>query len=392
MSGALAAAGEGAAVGGLMGAAGGALGGGRAGARSEEAEGAGEAEAGAEEDSAGASCPIHSFTAETPVLLADGTSKPISQIKVGDQITNAVPGDDHTQVHTVERVIVTTTDHDFVDVTVKADHSAGGVNTGAKTGLQTKARTWTGKLRAAVAAVALAAVTVTSTATPAAAATPQASPVADPVTVSASTAAGSTLTTTFHHPFFDITQAAFTEADNLHTGDRLQTTDGGTATITNLRLYHQTTTTYDLTIGGLHTYYVLAGPTPLLVHNCGNQTFSTRSEAKAAAYARAGLAPDATPDATWTVGDDVTQRGMPGYRFDTNPTAHGNYEQFETENGSRVVAEHTNDPNQPGPHFHAGQPKSQPSQNGVNFGWDISAPFERYRKVGGDHHLYYPSN
>ena len=267
MSGALAAAGEGAAVGGLMGAAGGALGGGRAGARSEEAEGAGEAEAGAEEDSAGASCPIHSFTAETPVLLADGTSKPISQIKVGDQITNAVPGDDHTQVHTVERVIVTTTDHDFVDVTVKADHSAGGVNTGAKTGLQTKARTWTGKLRAAVAAVALAAVTVTSTATPAAAATPQASPVADPVTVSASTAAGSTLTTTFHHPFFDITQAAFTEADNLHTGDRLQTTDGGTATITNLRLYHQTTTTYDLTIGGLHTYYVLAGPTPLLVHN-----------------------------------------------------------------------------------------------------------------------------
>ena len=93
---------------------------------------------------------------------------------------------------------------------------------------------------------------------------PTNSPVADPVSVS-----GSTLTTTFYHPFYDITQASFTEADHLHTGDRLQTTDGGTATITGLRLYHQTTTTYDLTIAGLHTYYVLAGPTPLLVHNCG---------------------------------------------------------------------------------------------------------------------------
>ncbi|HEX7661183.1 MAG TPA: LamG-like jellyroll fold domain-containing protein, partial [Pseudonocardiaceae bacterium] len=232
------AAATGAVVGGVMGGLGGALG--------------------------GRGCTAHSFTGQTAVLLADGSSRPISQVKVGDQVADAVPGDSHEQVHTVERVIVTTTDHDFVDVTVKADHSAGGVDTGvdtgSKTGLQTRARTWTGKLRAAVAAVALAAVTVTSTGSPAAAATPQASPVADPVTVSASAAGGSTLTTTFHHPFFDITQAAFTEADHLHTGDRLQTTDGGTATITNLRLYHQTTTTYDLTIGGLHTYYVLAGP------------------------------------------------------------------------------------------------------------------------------------
>ncbi|MEU9625181.1 hypothetical protein, partial [Streptomyces sp. NPDC048155] len=29
-------------------------------------------------------------------------------------------------------------------------------------------------------------------------------------------------------------------------------------------------TTYDLSIDGLHTYYVLAGATPVLVHNCGN--------------------------------------------------------------------------------------------------------------------------
>jgi YwqJ-like deaminase len=34
-----------------------------------------------------------------------------------------------------------------------------------------------------------------------------------------------------------------------------------------VRLYHDTRTTYDLTVGGLHTYYVVAGSTSLLVHN-----------------------------------------------------------------------------------------------------------------------------
>ncbi|HEX7660078.1 MAG TPA: polymorphic toxin-type HINT domain-containing protein [Pseudonocardiaceae bacterium] len=163
---------------------------------------------------------------------------------------------------------MTTTDHDFVDVTITPDKPTSGVKALA------------GKLRTAVAGVALTTVALTGTTTPAAAATPQTSPATDPVTVSPSTAGGSTVTTTFHHPFYDITQAAFTEADHLHTGDQLQTTDGDTATITGLRLYHQTTTTYDLTIDGLHTYYVLAGPTPLLVHNCGggDVRWTTRHE------------------------------------------------------------------------------------------------------------------
>src|SRR5439155_3396305 len=39
--------------------------------------------------------------------------------------------------------------------------------------------------------------------------------------------------------------------------------------VDSVRLYHATQATYDLTIGGLHTYYVLAGSTPVLVHNCG---------------------------------------------------------------------------------------------------------------------------
>jgi len=180
----------------------------------------------------------------------------------------------------------------------------------------------------------------------------------------------------------------------LHPGDQLQTADGATAEVTTVQPYNQTETTYDLTIDGLHTYYVDAGATAVLVHNCGpdNQTFATRAEAKAAAYDRAGVAPGTEPDAVWTVGDDVKQRGMPGYRYDPNPGAHGTYEQFETENGSRVIAEHTNDPNAPFSHFHAGQPKVNPARDGVNLGWDMTTEFERYSPVGGAHHLYYESN
>lgn len=41
------------------------------------------------------------------------------------------------------------------------------------------------------------------------------------------------------------------------------------AAILLLNRHTGTTRTYDLTINTLHTYYVLAGTTPVLVHNCG---------------------------------------------------------------------------------------------------------------------------
>ncbi len=77
---------------------------------------------------------------------------------------------------------------------------------------------------------------------------------------------GGTLTTTFHHPFYDITQQEFVQAEHLKVGDQLQTTTGR-AQVTDVRLFHANTTTYDLTIDSLHTFYVVAGNTPVLVHN-----------------------------------------------------------------------------------------------------------------------------
>jgi hypothetical protein len=53
----------------------------------------------------------------------------------------------------------------------------------------------------------------------------------------------------------------------LHVDDQLQSSNGSHVTITAIRDYTTTMVTYDLTINTLHTHYVEAGITPVLVHN-----------------------------------------------------------------------------------------------------------------------------
>ncbi|MFI6487669.1 DUF6531 domain-containing protein [Streptomyces sp. NPDC050564] len=126
--------------------------------------------------------------------------------------------------------------------------------------------------------------------------------------------------------------------------------------------------------------------------------FSNRADAEKAAFEVAGVPHGATPDAEWVVMGDKAYKNMPGYVYSKDPTHWGNFRQFETENGSRVIVEHTHDP--AGPHFHAGAPKGmtpeERSRNLVNFGWDNTqegyGTMERYRaldKPGGDHHFFY---
>ncbi|MFK0104708.1 DUF6531 domain-containing protein [Streptomyces sp. NPDC091217] len=126
--------------------------------------------------------------------------------------------------------------------------------------------------------------------------------------------------------------------------------------------------------------------------------FGSRADAEKSAFEVAGVPHGTTPDAEWVVMGDKNYKNMPGYVYSKDPTHWGNFRQFETENGSRVVVEHTHDP--AGPHFHAGAPKGQTpeeqSRNLVNFGWDNTqkgyGTMERYRaldKPGGDHHFFY---
>ncbi|MFJ2704355.1 LamG-like jellyroll fold domain-containing protein [Streptomyces sp. NPDC087428] len=145
----------------------------------------------------------HSFTGLTGVLMANGTTKPISEIKVGDYVLTAEPGKKKKEKHKVKAVIVTKTDRDYVDVVVST-------KSGPKT-----------------------------------------------------------IQTTKHHQFYESTKDAWTQAADLKAGQKLQNDTGGPTVVIDAKAYTAQRTTYDLSIDGLHTYYVLAGATPVLVHNCG---------------------------------------------------------------------------------------------------------------------------
>ncbi|WP_328443363.1 polymorphic toxin-type HINT domain-containing protein [Streptomyces sp. NBC_00386] len=77
------------------------------------------------------------------------------------------------------------------------------------------------------------------------------------------------LTATSGHPFWSPSEGKWTPAGKLKSGMTLLTDDGDTVIITGNRSYIGQARTYNLTVDGLHTYYVLAGKTPVLVHNSG---------------------------------------------------------------------------------------------------------------------------
>ena len=77
-----------------------------------------EARTGLRKATEAASCSANSFTAETPVLLADGTERPIEQVKVGDQVQATDPQTGETGARPVTQLIRHTGPHTMVDLTL----------------------------------------------------------------------------------------------------------------------------------------------------------------------------------------------------------------------------------------------------------------------------------
>ncbi|MCP3819225.1 polymorphic toxin-type HINT domain-containing protein [Streptomyces sp. A3M-1-3] len=77
------------------------------------------------------------------------------------------------------------------------------------------------------------------------------------------------LTATYEHPFWSPSEKRWLKASDLKTGVSLLSSDGTTVSVEANRAYTQHARTYNLTVEDLHTYYVLAGSTPVLVHNAG---------------------------------------------------------------------------------------------------------------------------
>jgi RHS repeat-associated protein len=160
----------------------------------------------------GGDTPCESFTATTRVLMADGTSKAIKDVHIGDHV---LANDTTTGTNVNEPVTDTDsrTDTDLADVTVK-------------------------------------------------------------------TAAGTTSTihTTSMHPFWSDDRRTWIYAGQLHHAERLHGPHGDPVTVVSVKQWIHPQTMLDLTVNTVHSFYVLAGTQPVLVHNCGGATCNCASE------------------------------------------------------------------------------------------------------------------
>jgi RHS repeat-associated protein len=170
-------------------------------------------------------CRTHSFDPNTRVAMADGTTRPIKDVKVGDKVAATDPRTGGKQAKPVTQLHLNR-DTDLTDVTVK-------------TAKQPKSgRAW--GIRLATAALA-------------------------------AVAATTVLHTTAHHPFWDDTASTWVNAAELTPGHDLRTLDGEKATVTAVRNYSGAKDMRDLTVADVHTYYVAVGDEQVLVHNCGGK-------------------------------------------------------------------------------------------------------------------------
>ncbi|NDZ80398.1 virulence factor [Streptomyces sp. SID10853] len=87
--------------------------------------------------------------------------------------------------------------------------------------------------------------------------------------VQVSTVDHGSITTTPGHRVY-VTGRGWVQASDLQTGDGMLTPSGTTAFVADVRAVSAPQTVYDLTVSNLHTFYVLAGSTPVLVHNCND--------------------------------------------------------------------------------------------------------------------------
>ncbi|MFJ9843005.1 polymorphic toxin-type HINT domain-containing protein [Kitasatospora sp. NPDC101155] len=181
-----------------------------------------ESKAAREAEQIAGSCLIggkNSFKPDTPVLLADGSTKPIKDVKQGDNVLSTDPQTDTTSAEPVTATIVTPDDRQFTDLTLAAEAKSPA-----------------------------------------------------------------TITSTQHHPFWDETTQRWTNAADVRIGDQLRAADGTLLTVQATRNYEtQPQEARNLSVADLHTYYVLAGATPVLVHNCpeGGGFFSNLFKSKA---------------------------------------------------------------------------------------------------------------
>lgn len=146
------------------------------------------------------------FLAGTDVLMADGTTKDIEDVKLGDHVKATDPETGETRSRKVTRLIRTEGDKYFNELSIAT-----------RDGIEK-------------------------------------------------------LTATHEHPFWSPSEHDWIKTGALKPGMTLRTDDGSTVIVTGNRPFTKHARTYNFTVDELHTYYVLAGATPVLVHNSNGCT------------------------------------------------------------------------------------------------------------------------
>jgi RHS repeat-associated protein len=172
----------------------------------------------------GGSC-LNSFTPSTPVLMANGTTKPIGDITIGDSVTTTDPTTGVTSGEPVT-LLHLNADHELTDITV---------NTGTSTEKSLRTTGTSQHLQPATGGPAIATAVIHTTA---------------------------------NHPFWDNTGRTWTDASDLAVGrSTLRDSNGHDHIVLAVHNYSAERYMRNLTVANTHTYYVMAGNTPVLVHN-----------------------------------------------------------------------------------------------------------------------------
>jgi RHS repeat-associated protein len=149
---------------------------------------------------------LNSFAPGTAVRMADGSSKPIEKVQPGDTVLATNPATGATAPQQVTATIKGSGTKHLVDLTLVGAGSGGG---------------------------------------------------GPPAVV----------TTTDGHRFYS-PERGWVEATQLKPGDQLRDENGQPVTVATTAHRTEHATVHNLTVNDSHTYYVEAGDTPVLVHNC----------------------------------------------------------------------------------------------------------------------------
>ncbi|ROQ66060.1 intein/intein [Streptomyces sp. 840.1] len=178
----------------------------------------------------------HSFPSGTQVLLANGATRAIEDIRIGDRVVASEPRTGLTAARPVTNTFTTEDDENFTRLTITTEQGPA------------------------------------------------------------------TVTATDNHPFWLEDDQRWKNAGALRIGDELRTPDGVSVPVTEVRNQQGPQRTHDLTVKGLHTYYVLAGQTPVLVHN---------SNCPLTGGFKAGVSPDEIADINRGFGGETLLSGSP---------------------------------------------------------------------------------